>query len=121
MIKKTIRLALAKNYGFVGCIKNGLLIAALLCAQTDVLLANPTGSNVVRGTVNFSQPDANTLAITNSPGSIINWQDFSIANGETTNFIQQSSSSAVLNRVTSTTDVSTLFRTQDYVVCAWLS
>jgi filamentous hemagglutinin family protein len=38
-------------------------------------------------------------SITNTPNAVIEWQDFSIAHGETTRFIQQHSASAVLNRV----------------------
>ncbi len=40
------------------------------------------------------------LTVTNSPGSIINWQSFSIAPGELTRFVQQNASSSVLNRIT---------------------
>ena len=61
--------------------------------------ANPNGANVVHGQVSFSRPNAATLNVTNSPGAIINWQQFSIGVNETTRFIQQSSSSSVLNRV----------------------
>src|SRR5207249_2249903 len=61
--------------------------------------ANPTGPQIVNGAVTMQRPDASTLNVTNSPGSIINWQGFSIGAGEVTRFIQQSSSSAVLNRV----------------------
>ncbi|MGB0721225.1 MAG: filamentous hemagglutinin N-terminal domain-containing protein [Gammaproteobacteria bacterium] len=61
--------------------------------------ANPSGAQVVHGTVNF-QVNGRTLNITNSPNAIINWQRFGIAPGEVTRFHQQSSASAVLNRVT---------------------
>ena len=61
-------------------------------------LANPNGFSVVNGNVTFSH-NGNTLTITNTPGSIINWQNFSIGSGELTRFLQQSASSAVLNRV----------------------
>ena len=61
-------------------------------------LANPNGFAVVNGQVTFSH-NGNTLTITNTPGSIINWQNFSIGSGELTRFLQQSASSAVLNRV----------------------
>ena len=61
--------------------------------------ANPTGPQVVNGTASFARPDARTLNVTNSPNAIINWQGFSIGAGEATKFIQQSTSSAVLNRV----------------------
>jgi filamentous hemagglutinin family protein len=64
-------------------------------------LANPNGPQVVNGTATFSQPNANTLNVTNSRNAIINWQSFSIGPGQTTNFIQPSSSSAVMNRVIS--------------------
>jgi len=60
--------------------------------------ANPVGPQVVGGSATF-QSSANTLNVTNSPGTIINWQGFSIGQNETTRFIQQSASSAVLNRV----------------------
>jgi filamentous hemagglutinin family protein len=61
--------------------------------------ANPTGMQVVAGKVT-TVTSGNQLLITNSPGSILNWQSFSIMPGELTRFIQQSASSAVLNRIT---------------------
>ncbi|MBX3660833.1 MAG: filamentous hemagglutinin N-terminal domain-containing protein [Burkholderiales bacterium] len=61
-------------------------------------LANPTNPTVVHGTATFQQA-GNILNITNSPSAIINWGSFSISAGELTRFIQQSASSAVLNRV----------------------
>lgn len=61
--------------------------------------ANPTGAQVVHGSAAFATPNANTLQITNTPNAIINWQDFSINQGEVTEFIQQNAQSAVLNRV----------------------
>ena len=73
-------------------------VAALLCGTAA---ANPTGAAVAAGTVTFDTSVANTLTVTNSPNSIINWQGFSISAGELTNFVQQSVSSAVLNRVVS--------------------
>jgi filamentous hemagglutinin family protein len=62
-------------------------------------LANPTGPQVISGAASIQRPDARTLSITNTPGTIINWQGFSIGAGELTRFIQQSPSSAALNRV----------------------
>ncbi len=64
-------------------------------------LANPNGPQVVSGTASFSQPNANTLNVTNSHNAIINWQGFNIGVGQTTNFIQPSRASAVMNRVLS--------------------
>lgn len=60
--------------------------------------SNPTGPAVVSGTATI-QSQGNLLSITNSPNAIINWQSFSIGANEITRFIQQSASSAVLNRV----------------------
>ncbi|MDD5334120.1 MAG: filamentous hemagglutinin N-terminal domain-containing protein [Rhodoferax sp.] len=60
--------------------------------------ANPSGAAVVSGSASISQ-SGNVLTVSNSPNSIINWQSFGIQAGETTRFLQQSSSSAVLNRV----------------------
>ncbi len=66
---------------------------------TNITLANPENPTVVAGTVEFNEL-ANQLQITNSPGSIINWQGFSINQNEITQFLQQSNQSAVLNRIT---------------------
>ena len=72
--------------------------AVLLAFAVQTAQANPTGENVVNGQANFSTT-GNTLTVTNTPGTIINWQGFSINTNETTHFAQQSASSAVLNRV----------------------
>ena len=82
-------------------LKQSALIAAsvaLIFADTSCW-ANPTGAQAVNGAVSFAQPNASTLNVTNSPGAIIHWQGFSIGASEVTRFIQQSASSAVLNRV----------------------
>jgi filamentous hemagglutinin family protein len=74
-------------------------VAVSSCFAAPAALANPTGANVVRGTAAIHQA-GNLLQITNSPNAIINWQSFSIGANEITRFVQQSPSSAVLNRVT---------------------
>ena len=71
----------------------------LIFADAPPVYANPTGPQVINGTATFQRPDSTTLSVTNSPGTIINWQGFSIGAGELTRFIQQSPASAVLNRV----------------------
>ncbi len=73
------------------------LFIGLLCGPTA--LANPQGPQVINGQVIFEHPDAQNLNIHNSPNAIINWQSFGINPDEATRFIQQSTSSAVLNRV----------------------
>ncbi len=73
---------------------NGALLAAVTAA-----LANPTGASIARGAALASNPSASVLQIVNTPGTIINWQGFSIAAGETTRFLQLNTASTVLNRV----------------------
>jgi filamentous hemagglutinin family protein len=72
-----------------------LLVAACYCGAAG---AAPTSPKVAAGQATFSQ-QGTVFTITNTPGTIINWQTFSIDAGETTQFIQQSADSAVLNRV----------------------
>ena len=61
--------------------------------------ANPTGMSVVAGQAT-SQTVGNLMQITNTPGAILNWQQFNIDAGQTTQFIQQNAGSQVFNRVT---------------------
>ena len=74
-------------------------LVLLLGIASGTSVANPNGAQVVNGQVNIAQPDPNTLAITNSNGAIVNWQQFSIQQNEITRFIQDSANSAILNRV----------------------
>ncbi len=60
--------------------------------------ANPAGASVAAGHATFAA-DGKALTITNVPGTIINWQRFSIRPDEVTRFVQQGAASAVLNRV----------------------
>jgi len=75
-----------------------ICVASLTMAGGGI--AAPEGADVVHGSASFSQ-SGNQLDITNSDGTIINWQDFSIANDEVVQFIQENAQSSVLNRVTS--------------------
>ena len=75
-----------------------IAIAVAACFAARVACANPVGPVVVNGKATLLT-SGNLLSITNTPGAIINWQQFSIGAGETTRFIQQSAASAVLNRV----------------------
>ncbi len=82
--------------------RSRLLAAAIsTCFVTGVQGANlPTGGVVAAGNASFNQI-GNVLNVTNSNGTVINWNTFSIGSGYTTNFIQSSVSSSVLNRVLS--------------------
>ncbi len=73
-------------------------LAIAACFSGSLALANPTNPTVVHGTASFAQAGS-ILNITNSPNAIINWGSFSIGVNELTRFLQQSASSAVLNRV----------------------
>jgi len=61
--------------------------------------SNPSGLSVVSGQASVNHV-GNLTQITNTPGAILNWQQFNIDLGQTTQFIQQNASSQVFNRVT---------------------
>ncbi|WP_420476591.1 filamentous hemagglutinin N-terminal domain-containing protein [Noviherbaspirillum sp. ST9] len=75
------------------------LLPVLVASCFGSALANPFGPQVVNGQASFLN-QGNVLSVTNTPGTIINWQGFSINAGELTRFIQQNPDSAVLNRIT---------------------
>ena len=76
----------------------GLAVAIVACFGGQLLCANPLGPVVANGQAAFAT-QGNLLSVTNTPGAIINWQQFSIGASETTRFLQQTAASAVLNRV----------------------
>jgi filamentous hemagglutinin family protein len=71
----------------------------LLMGQTAPLLGNPTGGAVVAGGATIGAAGATLTINQSTQNAIINWQQFSIASGETTKFIVPNSG-ATLNRVT---------------------
>jgi filamentous hemagglutinin family protein len=77
-----------------------LLATTIACIITSGHLhADGIDPWVVSGQASFSA-QGSLLNVTNTPGAIIHWQDFSIAAGDTTHFQQESAASSVLNRVT---------------------
>lgn len=64
----------------------------------SLLFAKPKGGEVAYGTASCKSIDS-TLQIQTSHKAIIQWDEFSIAKGETTRFIQPGRDSAVLNRI----------------------
>ena len=62
------------------------------------ILANPTGINVRHGSATAHQ-NGSQLTVTASDNAFINWQSFNISAGETTTFVQPSSTSIVWNRI----------------------
>lgn len=75
-----------------------MAIALAAAFGSFLAMANPTLPTVVQGQASFMQ-QGKQLNISNLPGTVINWQSFSIAGDETTRFLQQNAASAVLNRV----------------------
>jgi filamentous hemagglutinin family protein len=73
-------------------------VAVAACFAGRFAYANPLGPALVSGQASFAS-QGNLLSVVNTPGAIINWQQFSIGAAETTRFIQQSAASSVLNRV----------------------
>jgi filamentous hemagglutinin family protein len=75
-------------------------LASALCTCLSIqVYANPHGASIESGSASMVS-SGHTLTITNLPGTIINWDSFSINKGELTQFIQQNAASQVLNRVT---------------------
>lgn len=70
----------------------------LLLCPCGPALALPSSPTVVNGSANVTV-NGSTLTVTNSSNAIINWNSFSISNGELTRFVQPTATSAVLNRV----------------------
>lgn len=75
------------------------LLTFFICSLPCILFANPQAPAVVAGEATFNQPNPRTLEIATSGRAIINWQEFSIKQGEIASFIQSGRNSAVLNRV----------------------
>lgn len=73
--------------------------AAVLLLSVALAHALPTAPNVISGTAAITT-SGSAMTVTNSANAIINWQGFSIGQGESTRFIQPSAASAVLNRIT---------------------
>ena len=85
-------------------LRTSLNVAAFACASLLVITSladagGAQGARVRRGNVSFSQ-DGNRLVVRASNGSIIEYDRLSVEAGQIMQFIQPSSSSRVLNRVT---------------------
>ena len=72
---------------------------AVCLGFTIGVAANPMGENVVHGQLAFARHGNQPLINQATQKAIINWQDFSIAAGELTRFVQPGADAAALNRV----------------------
>lgn len=73
-------------------------VAGFLLLGSAPAPANPTGGTVLQGSAAFSS-QGSQLTIHTSDRAFINWQNFNIGVGETTSFVQPSSSSLVWNQI----------------------
>ncbi|WP_371373374.1 beta strand repeat-containing protein [Sporomusa aerivorans] len=87
-----------------------LAAGLLFLSSYHPAFANPTGGTVVSGSAAITASGATTTVTQTTDKAILNWQSFSIASGETVNFIQPSSSAVTLNRVIGT-DASSIYGT----------
>ncbi|RIY33802.1 hypothetical protein CJP74_00970, partial [Psittacicella melopsittaci] len=87
------------SFNKVSKLLGGLLLALPLTGISTAYASNSlTGATVINGKVDIVTKDLVTT-ITNSNGAIIEWEKFNIKSNELVKFIQESSNSAVLNRV----------------------
>ena len=75
-----------------------LALALLLCGRWPAG-ANPTGGSVAQGSATISSSGSHLTINQTSANAYINWQSFNIGAGETTTFVQPSSSSLVWNQI----------------------
>ncbi|WP_172448518.1 MBG domain-containing protein [Caulobacter mirabilis] len=81
-----------------------LTSSALIAAAQAHAQALPTGGTVASGGVTISTPTAGQMTINQSTGqAIVNWQGFSIGQGNSVDIQQPSAQSVLLNRVTGNT------------------
>jgi filamentous hemagglutinin family protein len=76
-------------------------LLGLLGIVSSLAYGNPQQATVVAGSANFHE-QGQLLEITTAEQAVIHWNEFSIAPSETTQFIQPSEMSVVLNRVMGT-------------------
>jgi len=74
-------------------------VCAFALTQVGTAYANPEGGTVASGSASITS-SGNTLTVTQSSNrAVIDWKSFNIGTGETTNFVQPTSSSMTLNRI----------------------
>lgn len=77
-----------------------LMAAGSLLAATQVFAAGlPTGGNVVAGSGSISQSGTSMTINQSTAKMAVDWQSFSVGQGNTVNFVQPNASAVALNRV----------------------
>ena len=93
-VRRALRWHLLRGHG-VALTQLAAVIGTV--AAPGLVLANPTGAQVVAGNVQIHSSVPATLDIhQGTDRAIINWDSFSIGSGETVNFIQPSLNSVAL-------------------------
>lgn len=90
------------NRKFIFSFRQTAGMTLLLLATLDGRLAvqaNPTGGTVAAGAATFNTDGAQLTIHQTSGSAFINWNSFNIGAGETTTFVQPSSSSVVWNQI----------------------
>ncbi|KIQ03817.1 hypothetical protein RU07_07435 [Agrobacterium tumefaciens] len=107
MLLNEFRLRIASQLPVVDArLPIALFASTALIAQPlagGVALANdllPTGGQVVSGQVSIGTSGSGMTVTQGSSKAIVNWNGFSVGQGNSVNFVQPNSSSAILNRVT---------------------
>lgn len=86
----------------------GGFAAALVMGGAIPAFANPTGGVVVGGSATITTTPTELQISQTSNNALIEWGSFNIGTGETTRFIQPSSSAIALNRVVNSTQFSAI-------------
>ena len=86
-----------------------LLIATLISALSMFAIANPVLKNVSSGSASVVQTGTTTTIKQTSNQTIINWNSFNISANEKTQFVQPSSNSVALNRISPDQGASQIF------------
>jgi len=76
------------------------IVVSLLMAFGGVVYALPVGGVVAAGSATISNGTNQTTINQSTQNAVINWQGFNIGSGQAVQFVQPSSSSVTLNRVT---------------------
>lgn len=84
------------NVGRGMVVANVLIVAAVYPERVG---ANPAGATVTQGSMSMTSSGSQLTINQTSANALINWQSFNIAPGETTTFIQPSSSSVAWNQI----------------------
>ncbi len=75
------------------------LTACVMAAFGSIAHAGPTGGTVAAGSASIANSASTTTITQTTQNAVINWQSFSIGQGEAVRFVQPNSSSVALNRV----------------------